>query len=97
MKYVRYTPLLREYLEKLVPLAEELSRQDIGKTQFQLNREVDVLVRHLEIIKFINNHYDNEGPGTTLWQWVAGLFNGIRKKLWGSATRALAVFVLGAR
>ena len=97
MKYVRYTPLLREYLEKLVPLAEELSRQDIGKTQFQLNREVDVLVRHLEIIKFINNHYDNEGPGTTLWQWVAGLFNGVGKKLWGSATRALAVFVLGAR
>ena len=96
MDHVRYTSMLKEYLEKVLPLAERLQQEDSTKTRGRLNAEAKLMIEYMQIIQLINNLHDNEGPGA-LWQWVAGLFKGIRKKLWGSATRALAVFVLGAR
>jgi hypothetical protein len=97
MDHVRYTPMLKEYLEKVLPLAERLRQEDITKSRGRLDAEAKLMIEYMQIIQLINKYNDNEGPGATLWQWVAGLFNGIRKKLWGSAARVLAVFVLGAR
>lgn len=96
MDHVRYTPMLKEYLEKVSPLAERLRQEDISKSRRQLDAEARLMIEYMQIIQLINNLDDDRGPGA-LWQWVAGLFNGMRKKLWGNATRALVVFVLGAR
>ncbi|MBT1688042.1 hypothetical protein [Dawidia soli] len=54
MDTVRYTTLLKDYFRIATSLAEWVTTEDEHKTQEQLNNQIDLLISHLEAMKFVN-------------------------------------------
>lgn len=84
MDHVRYTPLMKQYLDKVLPLAERLQREDITKSRRQLDAEAELMMEYMTIILLINKYDDGESLGAMLRRRIAGLFTDLRKKVWRS-------------
>lgn len=70
---------MKQYLEKVIPLAEKLQQEDRMKSRMQLEREAALMIEYMEIIQLINRYDGGEGFGTKMWRkiadWVSNLWN----------------------
>jgi hypothetical protein len=86
MDNVRYSPLMKQYLEKVIPLAEKVQREDPTKSRLQLEREAALMIEYMEIIQLINRYEDGEGFWAILWRKIVGMWSDVRKRLGWSDT-----------
>lgn len=93
MDQVRYTPLMKEYLKKIRPLATQLECEDMTKTRRQLEAEASLMIETMQHILFINKYDDGDGLDAWLRRIVRHLRNIPRIKLswWGFAPHLLYV------
>lgn len=77
---------MKQYLEKVMPLAEQLQREDQMKSRKQLDREAALMIEYMEIIQLINRYNDGEDFGTKLWRKITGWFGDLWKRFgWSGA------------
>lgn len=84
MDQVKYTPMMRQYLEKIMPLAEQLASADVGKSRQQLDAEVSKMMEYMRAIRLINKYHGGDGAGLALLQKTFTLFNRLRMNFWWS-------------
>lgn len=78
MDKVKYTPMMRQYLEKVVPLAERLASEDFAKSTQQLDAEASMMIDYMRLIRLINKAQGGGGAGQKMVDTVSKLFNKLR-------------------
>jgi hypothetical protein len=81
MNHVRYTPLMKQYLEKVMPLAERLKCEDTAKSRLQLEAETALMIEYMQTIQLINRYDDGENFGAMLRRKLADLFEDLQRRL----------------